>query len=261
VEPAALATQLIDAINRRDTEAALATMHADIVLTPLLVRTGIAARPFQGHAAVRRYLEQIPVLWADSRMNLLAVHQADTRFVAFCDAQLADDRRLAITYLGRAKDGLVLELAAFADLDEARRLLGAPAAGPELPPIELQLPAVASSVPAARRVLAAFLTAHNVDASLYPRVALAATEAVTNVVVHAYRHVDEPGELTLRGEITGAQLLVSVGDHGCGLRPRVDSPGLGLGITVMSQQAAELAFVVAPERPEGTEVRLRFDLE
>jgi anti-sigma regulatory factor (Ser/Thr protein kinase) len=209
---------------------------------------------------VRRYLEEIPALWPDSRMNLHAVHQAGAMFVAFCDAQLADDRRLPITYLGRVEDDLVRELAAFADLEEARRLLGAPGDGPELPPIELQLPAVPNSVPAARRVLEAFLDAHNVDPGMRARVALATTEAVTNVVIHAYRYAAEPGELTLRGEIRGTQLLVSVGDDGCGLRPRLDSPGLGLGITVMSRQAAELAFVVTPERPAGTEVRLRFDL-
>jgi anti-sigma regulatory factor (Ser/Thr protein kinase)/ketosteroid isomerase-like protein len=257
----ALAESLIDAINRHDTAAALSALHEDIVLTPLVVRTGLAPKPFRGHAEARAYLDRIPALWGgDSRMALQAVHEAGGMFVAFCDAVVPDGGRLPVTYVGRIEDGRVLELAAFADLDQARTALGAPEGGPGLPPIELRLPAVAASVPAGRRALLGFLAAHNVEGRLQARIALAATEAMTNVVVHAYRDSAEPGDMTVRGEIGRTGLLVSVADDGCGLRARLDSPGLGLGLALMSRESAELSFVVAPERAAGTEVRLRFNL-
>jgi len=54
--------------------------------------------------------------------------------------------------------------------------------------------------------------------------------------------------------------MVRISDDGCGLLPRSDSPGLGLGIALMSRHSAELAFVGPPERAAGTEVRMRFGL-
>lgn len=255
-----LAAFLIDAINRRDTTAAMSVLHDEIVLTPLVVRTGLAPDSFRGHQQARDYLDHIPALWGELHMAVHSVHEAGGMFVAFCEAQAGTGPPLPVTYVGRIKAAKVLELAAFADLDRARDALGAPPDGASLPPIEVAFPAVPDSVPAARAAMSAFLAANHVPEPIRQRVALAATEAMTNVVVHAYRHSDAVGNMTLRGEIGSDGLLVSVADEGCGLRPRPDSPGIGLGIALMSHEAAALTFVVPPERAAGTEVRLRFPL-
>jgi serine/threonine-protein kinase RsbW len=88
-------------------------------------------------------------------------------------------------------------------------------------------------------------------------VAVAVTEAVANVVVHAYR--DGPlgdVEVVLRGD--GRRLEILVCDTGVGLRPRDDSPGLGLGLGLMAALAD--AFEVSQSAAGGTRVRLCFEL-
>jgi anti-sigma regulatory factor (Ser/Thr protein kinase) len=84
------------------------------------------------------------------------------------------------------------------------------------------------------------------------------SEAVTNVVVHAYRYDDRPGCVEVEAEIDGDALCVRVRDQGRGLEPRLDSPGLGLGIPLMAQLSAGLEILAADHG--GTEVTMRFDL-
>jgi len=62
-------------------------------------------------------------------------------------------------------------------------------------------------------------------------VALAVSEAVTNVVIHAYRdrHHGLLGEVQVTATIDGEELLVSVADEEMGMRPRPDSPGAASG--------------------------------
>ena len=90
-------------------------------------------------------------------------------------------------------------------------------------------------------------------------IALAVTEATTNVVLHAYRDREEPGTVVVEVERYDDHLCVYVRDHGTGLAPRVDSPGLGLGLGLIAQ-VADSADVRAPETG-GTEVVMRFNVE
>jgi serine/threonine-protein kinase RsbW len=53
-------------------------------------------------------------------------------------------------------------------------------------------------------------------------------------------------------------LCVYVRDHGSGMRRRPDSPGLGLGLPLISQTAWDLDVRAA--RAGGTEVLMRFEL-
>jgi len=89
-------------------------------------------------------------------------------------------------------------------------------------------------------------------------IAIAVTEAVSNVIVHAYR--DEPAggdlELAIRGDAD--TLEVEVRDSGAGLRPRDDSPGLGLGLGLMAELAD--VFEISGAERGGTRVRLCFEL-
>ena len=89
--------------------------------------------------------------------------------------------------------------------------------------------------------------------------ALAVTEAATNVVLHAYRDRDEPGAVLIEAKRFDEYVCVWVRDEGSGLAPRVDSPGLGLGLGLIAQ-VADSADVRAPEGG-GTEVVMRFNLE
>jgi serine/threonine-protein kinase RsbW/stage II sporulation protein AB (anti-sigma F factor) len=81
---------------------------------------------------------------------------------------------------------------------------------------------------------------------------------MTNVIIHAYRYDDRPGNVEIEAEVDGDSLWVRVRDQGHGLVPRLDSPGLGLGLPLISQMSAS-SEIVSPEHG-GTEIIMRFDL-
>jgi serine/threonine-protein kinase RsbW len=86
---------------------------------------------------------------------------------------------------------------------------------------------------------------------------LAVSEAVSNVVVHGYR--DSPnGAFTVAVEWEGDELRVTVRDDGCGMQPRADSPGAGLGLPLIANLAK--SFSVAAPPGGGTEVTMTFAL-
>ena len=87
---------------------------------------------------------------------------------------------------------------------------------------------------------------------------LAVSEAATNVVVHAYTGQELPGLIEVNATVAAGELWVIVTDTGLGLRPRLDSPGLGLGLAIIAQLADGVDLV----RPGdgGVELRMRFAL-
>jgi serine/threonine-protein kinase RsbW/stage II sporulation protein AB (anti-sigma F factor) len=89
-------------------------------------------------------------------------------------------------------------------------------------------------------------------------IAVCVSEAMTNVVVHAYRDMDPPGQIEVEAELDGGSLTVRISDQGHGLEPRLDSPGLGLGLPLISQ-FADSSDIASPEQG-GTEIIMRFDL-
>jgi serine/threonine-protein kinase RsbW len=111
----------------------------------------------------------------------------------------------------------------------------------------------------ARRAVVDWARQHVVDRAILSDIALAITEATTNVVLHAYRDRGAPGTLTVTAEAFGDHVRVVVRDQGSGLAPRVDSPGLGLGLGLIAQ-VADAADIHAPEAG-GTEVIMRFNVE
>jgi serine/threonine-protein kinase RsbW len=119
-------------------------------------------------------------------------------------------------------------------------------------------PAVPESVPRARRAVGDFARRRGVAADVLPKVALAVSEACTNVVLHAYRDEQEAGHLEVRAEIVDEHLRVIVADAGVGLMPHLDSPGLGLGLPIISQTAD--VFEVRSSPAGGTELCMRFPL-
>lgn len=86
-------------------------------------------------------------------------------------------------------------------------------------------------------------------------VALAISEAVTNVVMHAYRD-REPGAVCIFASVVEGALVVVISDDGLGMTPRTDSPGIGLGLSLISQ----LATTVEIDGDEdGTRMVLSFE--
>jgi serine/threonine-protein kinase RsbW len=119
-------------------------------------------------------------------------------------------------------------------------------------------PAVPESAAAVRAALVVYATRAGASARLRADLALAASEAVTNVVVHAYRDSDAPGTFEVTAVVGAEGLLVTIADSGTGLRPRLDSPGLGLGLAIIAQAADGLDLVQPSDG--GLELRMRFAL-
>jgi serine/threonine-protein kinase RsbW len=89
-------------------------------------------------------------------------------------------------------------------------------------------------------------------------IAVCVSEAMTNVVMHAYRDMASPGQIDVEAELDGDSLTVRISDEGHGLEPRLDSTGLGLGLPLISQ-FADVSEITSPEQG-GTEIIMRFDL-
>jgi serine/threonine-protein kinase RsbW len=119
-------------------------------------------------------------------------------------------------------------------------------------------PADPPSVSTIRHSLADFARGLGVPDDVIAAAGLAVSEATTNAVVHAYADETEPGQVEVAAGIDDGMLWVTVCDDGRGMRPRPDSPGLGLGLPLIAQMAA--SFEVHERDGGGTEVRMRFAL-
>lgn len=120
----------------------------------------------------------------------------------------------------------------------------------------ISLPATPESVPQARRAVSDYARRSGLSESRLEDLRLVVSEAVTNVVLHAYR--GSPGELHVAAVAADGRLWVVVGDDGDGIRPRRDSPGLGLGLGLIGRLSDG---VEVDRRPDGgTELRISFRL-
>ena len=109
-----------------------------------------------------------------------------------------------------------------------------------------------------RRAITGWTAGIGADAHTQDAVALAASEAITNAVVHAYREAPEPGTVSVTGEIVAeGRVRVTVTDKGCGMKPRVDSAGLGLGLPLIAQLADNLE--IDSRVDEGTRIAMDFE--
>ena len=120
--------------------------------------------------------------------------------------------------------------------------------------IDLRLPAEPRTVRMLRWAATTFAERHG--AARPHDVQLAISEAATNAVRHAY--VDEqPGEVRLVACARPEALVMVVRDWGAGgMKPRLDSPGLGIGLPTIAQVTESLE--VEPADGGGTLLRMRF---
>jgi anti-sigma regulatory factor (Ser/Thr protein kinase) len=102
--------------------------------------------------------------------------------------------------------------------------------------LELELPAEPESVAEARHAAAQLARRYGADEA---DVKIAVSEAVGNAVLHAYRD-RERGTVVLSGALERGRLVFTVRDHGVGMSPHLDSPGLHLGIPLIGKVAEDL---------------------
>jgi serine/threonine-protein kinase RsbW len=123
-------------------------------------------------------------------------------------------------------------------------------------PLHRTVPARAEALGPLREDVAAYARALGVIDPF--AVALAVSETVTNVIVHAYVDEPEPGDVEVTAERAddGVSLRLTVIDHGRGMRPRSDSPGIGIGLPMVARFAKR--FEVCDCADGGTQVCMVF---
>jgi serine/threonine-protein kinase RsbW len=117
-------------------------------------------------------------------------------------------------------------------------------------------PADATSVPDARAAVTEFAREAGVKGERLHAIRLAASEAVTNAVVHAYDGAS--GTIQVTASYVPGEVWVLISDSGSGLRTRTGRSGLGLGLVLIAQLADE--FEIASRGTGGTELRMLFRL-
>jgi stage II sporulation protein AB (anti-sigma F factor) len=122
---------------------------------------------------------------------------------------------------------------------------------------EVRLDAVPESVAAVRQALREFLGTLEMSDERSEAIVLATTEACSNAIVHAYP-AGTRGRIDVSAEDGDGDVIVTVRDTGVGMAPRLDSPGLGVGLPMI----AMIADGVEIDKPStgGTHLRMRFAL-
>src|SRR5690349_12082883 len=124
------------------------------------------------------------------------------------------------------------------------------------PELEATFPGTPPGVGELRRAVAEIARQAGMPETDVDAVRLAASEAASNAVIHAYR--ERQGDLRLRAKIEQGELRLVIADEGEGLAPRTDSPGLGLGMPIMAHISDRFEIVSGPG---GTEIHLAFRCE
>jgi serine/threonine-protein kinase RsbW len=123
--------------------------------------------------------------------------------------------------------------------------------------VSLIVPAVPDSIAVIRQTVSGICEALGADPRTVGDIKLAATEACTNVVLHAYAERD-PGTIELDAYAAEDELRLLVRDHGAGMTPAPMAEGLGLGLPLIAALTTSLT-IVEPENG-GTEVSMTFAL-
>jgi serine/threonine-protein kinase RsbW len=123
--------------------------------------------------------------------------------------------------------------------------------------VTLVVPAVPDSIAVIRQTVSGICEALGADARTVGDVKLAATEACTNVVLHAYSDGDA-GTIELGAYAHDDELRLLVRDRGAGMTPAPMAGGLGLGLPLIAALTSTLTIVEPDDG--GTEVSMTFAL-
>ena len=120
-----------------------------------------------------------------------------------------------------------------------------------------QQSAILENVGVLREAVVRFAVASGATQRIREQIALAVSEALSNCVIHAYIDRDHPGPVTVEAWFREGTLIVLVSDEGRGMLPRLDSPGLGIGLLLMAQMCDQLDIEAIDDQP-GVRMRLTF---
>jgi anti-sigma regulatory factor (Ser/Thr protein kinase) len=123
--------------------------------------------------------------------------------------------------------------------------------------VDEHYPAVAASVPQARGVVTDFAERAGLSGERLQGLRVAVSEAVSNVVLHAYR--GREGEVQIAAAVAADELWALVADTGCGYQTPSKNPGFGFGLALIADACDE--FVITERADGGTEARMRFLLQ
>jgi serine/threonine-protein kinase RsbW len=118
---------------------------------------------------------------------------------------------------------------------------------------EATIPGTPSGVRVLRREISGIAEDCGMDAAGVADVQLAVTEAATNAVMHAY--ATTTGDVTVTAAVHEGELAIVVADTGGGLVERSDSPGLGVGLSIIATVAEEMRIV---SDAGGTKIHMTF---
>jgi serine/threonine-protein kinase RsbW len=123
--------------------------------------------------------------------------------------------------------------------------------------VSLVVPAVPDSISVIRQTVSGICEALGADSRTVGDIKLAATEACTNVVLHAYAG-GAAGTIEIDAYTGEDELRLLVRDRGAGMTPAPMAEGLGLGLPLIAALTSTLT-IVEPE-DGGTEVSMTFSL-
>lgn len=118
-------------------------------------------------------------------------------------------------------------------------------------------PATPDVIPMLRHAVADYALAVGFEGEQLDGVRLAVSEALSNVVLHAYDE-DNRGYVHLTARVVGDELWVLVADDGRGHNTNPIRPGLGWGLAFITDATDE--FVMAERAEGGSEARMVFRL-
>jgi stage II sporulation protein AB (anti-sigma F factor) len=111
-------------------------------------------------------------------------------------------------------------------------------------------------VPKARAAITRFALDAGADSQQLEAIRLAASEAVTNVVLHAYGRGD--GSVRVSASYVPGELWMLVEDDGVGLQGKGRRGGLGVGLVLIAELAD--TFEIVRRSSGGTQLEMRFKL-
>jgi anti-sigma regulatory factor (Ser/Thr protein kinase) len=108
-----------------------------------------------------------------------------------------------------------------------------------------------------RRAASAVAAGYGLEGLALEHFELAVSEALTNVVLHAYHGMSGP--VSVEVESDGDEVRVTVTDEGDGMAAHAESRGLGLGLGILASAAD--CCEIRSRRGSGMEVTLGFELQ
>ena len=127
---------------------------------------------------------------------------------------------------------------------------------PQASGMRLILPVETAAASAARHAVRQFARMHGAAEATTADIALAVSEAVSNVIAHARDEASQAGAVILAAERDGDALRVLVRDHG--VTRHGAGLGSGLGLATIGQVAQSLEVRI--DETGGAEMRMKFQL-